>query len=316
VIRSVGEAPEQYPDWNDDDDNDDDDDDDDDVILSEKAIEEFDSAIPLSTEECRNIRLYLNAAANLYGLITLEKLLEIYNSQNPTVEEHVFLMVATVANYGENDYIILNREEKPAKSCKQALDNAEIVAEYLLIDDPEREISDLRRMQKGKTYKVLPKQEFLKFADSTYYPETRQRAAMIRYLRRRAAVLSMPPENFCDCLQSLAVIDTPLQEVINIVESDGLTFNRNWDIGEFAALYQDLSNATHKHANRGYTPDELFAQSDRGRELAERNAPLNQLSLFDEMDRKPKTTIVGTPPRNAPCPCGSGRKYKNCCGKK
>ena len=32
-----------------------------------------------------------------------------------------------------------------------------------------------------------------------------------------------------------------MQEVINIVEAEGLTFNKHWDIGEFAALYQNLN---------------------------------------------------------------------------
>ncbi|MBU5488954.1 SEC-C domain-containing protein [Clostridium sp. MSJ-8] len=36
-----------------------------------------------------------------------------------------------------------------------------------------------------------------------------------------------------------------------------------------------------------------------------------------ELDRMRKTTIVKekTPGRNEPCPCGSGKKYKKCCGK-
>ncbi len=307
VIRSVGEAPEQYPDWEEDEEAD---------TLSKEEIEALYARVPLSREVIQNILRYMDAAANLYGLISLEKLLEIYNSQNPNVEASLFLLVATIANYGENDYTILERDDLPKETEAKLLAGSEITANYLLLEDPESDIRDLRRIQKGKSYKIFPKQEFLKFADSAYYPETPQRAAMIRYLRRRAAALSMPPEDFCDCLQLMAVIDASLQDVVNVVESEGLTFNQNWDIGEFAALYQDLNNTTHKHVNRGYTPDELFAQSDRGRKLAERNAPLGQLSLFDEMDRKPKPTLTGTPPRNAPCPCGSGRKYKNCCGKK
>lgn len=307
VIRSVGEAPEQYPDWEEDETVD---------TLSKEEIEALYAKVPLSREEIQNIHRYMDAAANLYGLISLEKLLEIYNSQNPAVDATPFLMVVSIIDCEENDYAILERDDLPKETDAQILAAAEIVAGYLLVDDPERDIRYLRRMQKGKNYKILPKQEFLEFADPMYYPETRQRSAMIQYLRRRAGALVMPPEDFCNCLQTLAVIDTPLQDTFNVVESAGLIFNRKWDVGEFAALYQDLNNATHKHANRGYTPDELFAQSDRGRKLAERNAPLDQLSLFDEMDRKPKLTFTGTPSRNAPCPCGSGRKYKNCCGKK
>ena len=46
-----------------------------------------------------------------------------------------------------------------------------------------------------------------------------------------------------------------------------------------------------------------------------KNNMAGQMSLFDETPVKPKLTIVGGPSRNSPCPCGSGRKYKNCCGK-
>lgn len=28
-----------------------------------------------------------------------------------------------------------------------------------------------------------------------------------------------------------------------------------------------------------------------------------------------KAKAAGEPERNAPCPCGSGKKYKKCCGK-
>ena len=94
-----------------------------------------------------------------------------------------------------------------------------------------------------------------------------------------------------------------------------MTSNKNWDLEEFAALYQDLNNHTHKHANRGNTPDELFAQSARGLQLRQRLSPEDQLSFFEEPPQKPKLTIGGTPSRNGPCPCGSGRKYKNCCGR-
>ncbi|GHV75861.1 UPF0225 protein [Spirochaetia bacterium] len=38
--------------------------------------------------------------------------------------------------------------------------------------------------------------------------------------------------------------------------------------------------------------------------------------LYDEGDVVPKTIVRATPKvgRNEPCPCGSGKKYKHCCG--
>ena len=78
------------------------------------------------------------------------------------------------------------------------------------------------------------------------------------------------------------VIDAPLREVLAIAGSEGLTFDGHWELGEFVALYQELNNNTHKHANRGHTPNELFMMTDRGRKLSERLAPAGQMSLFEE----------------------------------
>lgn len=305
VIREVGESPEQYPEYEDEEE-----------LLPEEELEKLYEEIPLSREEVNRIHLYMDAAANLYGLIPMDELYALYNSQNPKVEELTFFMAVVAIDHASSDFEVIDSpgeyrapEEHPLKIC-------ELAADYLFVDDFETNVRELRRAQKGKPLKILPKAEFLRFADSTYFPETPQRSAMIRYLCRLASSLPASAEDYCDCIQSVIVIDAPLQEVLNILKEDGLTSHKNWDLEEFAALYQNLNNHTHKHANRGNTPDELFAQSVRGLRLQERlTPPENQLSFFEEPPQRPKLTIVGTPSRNGPCPCGSGRKYKNCCGK-
>ena len=59
-----------------------------------------------------------------------------------------------------------------------------------------------------------------------------------------------------------------------------------------------LNNARRLWQLKGHTPEELMAMTGEGRVI-----PFNQV-------RKAK---VG---RNDPCPCGSGKKYKNCCLRK
>ena len=313
VIRSVGESPEQYPQWADEDWMETEADDDD--MLTKEQLEELYAKLPLSETEILSLHRYMDAAARLYGLISLAKLREIYNAQNKPVDTETFIQVAALRDFNDNDYEIIERTDVPSNTPEELLEAGEIAADYLFVDDPETSLRDLRRQQKGKQYKVLPKAEFLKYADPDYYPVTPARTAMLKYLRRRASSLSLPVESFCTAIQEIIVIDAPMQEVINIVETEGLVFNKHWDIGEFAALYKDLNNTTHKHANCGHTPNEMFAMSDRGKKLAERIAPVDQMSLFDEPEEKPKLTLVGGPSRNGPCPCGSGRKFKNCCGK-
>ncbi|MCM2679964.1 PBPRA1643 family SWIM/SEC-C metal-binding motif protein [Echinimonas agarilytica] len=49
----------------------------------------------------------------------------------------------------------------------------------------------------------------------------------------------------------------------------------------------------------------ISIDSEKDEDLIELNAVLN----------KPKTTVFEkTPQRNDPCSCGSGKKYKKCCG--
>ena len=316
VIRSVGEPPVQYPEeeWADEEDWDEEEGDQGEELTREQ-IEALYSAIPLKRETITLIHRYADAAARLYGLISLNELWELYNSQNPPVEAAAFLMTMKVLDFEDNDYYIIKRTDIPHDTLMEELCAGEIAAEYLFLDNPDQELRDMRRQQQGKPLKKLPKAEFLRFAEHDYYPRTPQRRAMIDYLRRREKSLTMDAEMFCDCIQSIIVIDARMQDVVDLVEKEGLVFNSKWDIGEFASLYQNLNNHTHKHANRGHTPDELFMQSQRGKQLAARIAPPNQLSFFDAPPEKPKLTIVGKPARNAPCPCGSGRKYKNCCGK-
>lgn len=313
IIRSVGESPEQYPEYEDWDEEYDEDEDGEEPLTPEE-MDRLYEAVHLPKDVILTIRDYLTAAANFYGLITLDKLYDLYNSQNELVKAEDFFIAVAAIGHGENDFAIIEPEIS-AHSYMEALGNAEVASLYLFVEDPEKDLRDLRRMQKGKTYKQLPKTEFLKHIDDHYFPMTPQRADMIRYLRRREKGLTMSADELCDCIQSVIVIDTPLAEVICLAETEGLTFDKYHDIGEFAGLFQALNNHTHKHANCGYTPDELFAMSERGKKQAERNAPENQLSFFDKVAAPQRMSVSGTPSRNAPCPCGSGRKYKNCCGK-
>lgn len=312
VIRRVGESPEQYPelDWDEDEEGSLRD------AFTQEELDELYELVPLDIDTIDLIHTYMDAANRLYGLISLKDLRDIYNSQNPPVDATSFIKAAALIAHGKNDYEVLERAGVPVDTPDEMLEAGIIAADYLFVEDADQAIEELGRQQSRKPLKVLPKSEFLKFADPCYYPSTPQRTAMLKYLQRRESTLAISAEDFCLALQEIIVVDAPAREMLNIVQREGLSFNKRWDIGEYMTLYQELNNHTHKHANRGHTPDELSAMSNVGRKRAERLAPIeNQLSLFDAPPAKPQLTLVGKPPRNAPCPCGSGRKYKNCCGK-
>ncbi len=317
IIRSVGEAPEQYPAYEEDDRDEEVEEEDDGFpeIYPDEVIQKAYEIIPLSDKIIKRIEQYFQAAARLYGILSVGELCGLYNSQNDPVPEDDFLAVAEVLRHRHHpEYAILGREALYSDAPVSLPAEREIVWKYLWMDGPE-EYYRLVAMQKGKPLKVLPANEFLRYADMQYYSDTPENAQMKKYLRSRAKVLKTHPDVLWMVMQDMIAMDFRLQEIVNDLESDGLTFDSKNDIGEFVSLYQNLNNHTRKYANRGHTPDELFSMTERGKKLALRNAPIGQMSLFDEPQERPQLTVVGKPPRNAPCPCGSGRKYKHCCGK-
>lgn len=281
VVRAVGEAPEQYPDWEDEYEEDDDEemeDEEEGAPLTEEEREYLYANLPIKRETVDEIRKYLKAAASLYGLLPIEELLGIYNSQNPPMEEQSFMLALMAIDMDaqlEDNFLIVDipgaRFDKshPAKCCQ--------VATIMLLDDLEQGIWELSRQQKGKPLKILPKEEFLRFADETYFPDTPQKDAMLRYMR---AATNLPQRDVKDCcmdLQQLFVEDCPLKNILKYFDAAEIVDGKKWDVVEFARLFQNLNNNTHKHSNRGYTPVEMQEILAK-----EKNKPIDgQTSLFE-----------------------------------
>ena len=72
------------------------------------------------------------------------------------------------------------------------------------------------------------------------------------------------------------------------------------------------SNETHHDANRGFTPAEMLAKVGRGNEII--LSPVH--SAYFRNPNAPIVRVQAKIGRNDPCPCGSGKKYKKCCGAK
>ena len=66
-----------------------------------------------------------------------------------------------------------------------------------------------------------------------------------------------------------------------------------------------------------------FGRKQKGRkldDLSRKARSTEDIEAEEELlENTPKTEPIKAdqkPKRNAPCPCGSGKKYKNCCGAK
>ena len=153
---------------------------------------------------------------------------------------------------------------------------------------------------------------------------------------------------FDDLLYGVRSVWGGLEGVLDHFDKRNIRFRSDRDMNRFVELYSKFNNTTRMPCNRGYTPDEMMQMTppeERFKSLS--LGPNIRKSLqTGEMDiedfRKQILTmelpseamrfdllkqLAGIKPstpqpekqkkigRNDPCPCGSGKKYKRCCGK-
>lgn len=301
--------------------------------------------IPLKDTTSRLLRKYFNAMANLYGIIPLKKAYEIISGQSPTlVTEKEFLAFAEIARHEVEDYYILGAEEIYTNRAPVEPMRREII-DILLVADNMEQYAQTKEIQRGKSYYVPSKKELLLYDDALYCEETPPVAALKKFL---ATGLHLKEEEsdmvFQGLLYNARCVGAGFQDLMQHMEKLGIRFRSARDVEKFAELYQSFHNSTRMQCNRGYTPNEMtdmqpleqrlprlmsFGTNLHGAlasgtmdaaELREgvlaMNLPNEELraSLLGEIAAAagPAKSKVG---RNDPCPCGSGKKYKKCCGR-
>lgn len=353
VIRSQGKAPEQYPQEEEPGDGEDSDEVAFPEEFPAAKLKKLYAKLALPEATVVLLHTYFDAMASLYGVIPLRKALEIINAQNEPIFEEDFASFAEIVRHEHQYYCILGEDELYTKGKTPAPLDRELVEESLYAPDIN-DYFEMIKVQQGKPYYIPPKQELLKYAKQGYYEPTRYSRAMLNFLRCQNGMTKAKAEDFVGELQMHASMgEHNFQNVVDDMIRMGLKFKSKKDVGDFARLYTDLSNNSRMALNRGHTPNEISAglspenrvpqsvvfgpnitaalrNGDMDLEELRRNILRMQLpnesirkSMLGELDRiqtaaDPASAVavkkkkIG---RNDPCPCGSGKKYKKCCGR-
>ena len=132
-------------------------------------------------------------------------------------------------------------------------------------------------------------------------------------------------------------------EIINKINEAGIEFQGEKQINEFLKLAMDAHNNTRMKENRGHKPCELMSREFSGKMptivpgstqaaalLKEAALGLEEMGLSVDLEGNADRITTTLYPKglegnavtvekkvypNDPCPCGSGKKYKKCCGK-
>lgn len=91
--------------------------------------------------------------------------------------------------------------------------------------------------------------------------------------------------------------------VPEILERYDCTFSSDGDLKEFEQIFRNWEDQVRKWNNRGFTNAEMKARGECG---SSAKIDWNPASMTFKED---------TPDPDGPCPCGSGKKYRQCCGR-
>lgn len=312
-------------------------------MYAESTLKRMYAKLGLPEETVSLLHNYFLAFAEFYAILPLNDAFKIIESQNKNlVTEEQFIAFSEIARHEEHFYWILGMNELYTQAPDGSPMEREIILRSLLeygYDD----YYDLSQKQNGKKLYVPKKADLFKYCDAFYVEETPQARAVADFVKAEFKLSPTEVRNLMsDIVMSIRYFDNNgMDNAFNCLEFMNLSFSNDQRLKEFIELYQNLHNNTRIPANRGFTPVELYVPSPPKdisfspnlRNLL-RSGELNAIDIIgsiadsdypDEFKHAIIKEVISAVDgssdvgknvgRNDRCPCGSGKKYKKCCGK-
>lgn len=285
--------------------------------------------------DAKLLKQYFLAFSNLYGICSLQKAMQIINRQNPGLKLRSEQLLAFADNY-IGDWKIIAPDEVYLNAPVTVPMRREIVNKLLVYYNDYGGYDYVRSHQADKDFYIPAKDELLNYAKREYFEATRYTYAMAQFLQKKLRISDWQ-RKLLEIEWNIRLGDFDVQAFIDTIDSDFPDFEMTQ---EAINLYTDLHNNTRLMLNRGYTASELFRRYNPqgappksisfgpGIQKLIQSDELNAEELtreFNAMDISPdlRQSLISEinkakqpkPGRNDPCPCGSGKKYKKCCGR-
>lgn len=167
----------------------------------------------------------------------------------------------------------------------------------------------LLEAQGNKQFYIPTGEEIRDLARTGYLPNDKHLKNFISLLVKTMRVDKDDAKYVGMLVQHVISGDCSMQDVMDILEENDVECRNNRELEKLVGEINKLWNNTRMLLNRGYTPLEMEQMKLSGSEKTA-EAASKVINLADRQRKKVKKIYP-----NDPCPCGSGKKYKNCCGK-
>lgn len=178
-----------------------------------------------------------------------------------------------------------------------------------LILEPQKIVEEHRKRPKVEYYPFTQKQ-LLKASVENYVDKTPEFNRFASFLLRNYDLSDDEIDEIGLHIITMINIDSRPTMIIEYLQ-DILEFPDFEFVQEITAKIMDLHNGTRQWELKGHTPNELFQEEKKFLNPLPRGILKNRTEDSKVINLQTRNKIG----RNDPCPCGSGKKYKKCCGK-
>ena len=263
-----------------------------------------------------------------YGVIPVRKFYTLYKKYGTLSLEE---MIQSIKSLDEMETDCVIKDDK-------------IIYFSLLKDDDYKKLENI---QAGKPYYFPTKAEVEEISWNGYPVSQKEIQELLAFFRENYFYLDeIDTEDMVEKIWYMINQGAGLSDVMDLIDEEMDAFPSQKAAETFIGIISRLNNKTHMLFNRGNTPQSLFPKevdairkkgltvvpgsSHAAQMLQQSEADLRRmgvtLDLNSNADEIPaaiispdgKKMIPGTKKiyPNDPCPCGSGKKYKKCCGRK
>ncbi|GEM_PF-5493429 len=279
--------------------------------------------INMPTEKIALILEYLDAMAEFYELIPMTEVYRIVSMQNEGIDEDEFYKVAEAVKESKDFYFaIYSYEEYYDEDVHDDIRKCSLMQEsvYAVAEDI---YENLLERQKGKEFYVPEKEELLKYASDSYVAYTPQLEKIEEFFGTINKGNRVTPKEMAKevCLSTHTCDDWNFESVFREIARLKYMMTKK-QIEEFIPLLDDLIKNMRFPVTCGYTIMEKPEYAEKY-ELDARRMYTVMTEVDEYFERLSTKFVPKIQPvkaekidRNAPCPCGSGKKYKKCCALK
>ena len=171
----------------------------------------------------------------------------------------------------------------------------------------------IEEFQGDRDFYIPTVEETLDYAKHGYPSQDVSYRKLASFLRDELHISEEKIEELLYIVYKEFSMDGMLSDIMEEFKKRDIVFDSDRQMERFAPIMMEVNNNTRMLDFRGYTPNEV----SRAEQAA---APAPVVPAMPSFVPMANTPAVNMQPKkkvypNDPCPCGSGKKYKKCCGR-